>query len=134
METEFLNHIEILEDSTIFSQRENEIVHTPYKTETLFYSYIKNGSRSGVQIMFTTMLKDNIVVGKLSENPLRQIQYLSVSAITLATRYAIQGGLDETTAFNFSDECILNIDKMTEIEKILTFLYKKSIELTDMVA
>lgn len=42
----------------------------------------------------------------MSENSLMQRKYMAVSSITLATRYAIQGGLNEDEAYSFSDRFI----------------------------
>ncbi len=129
-----LECIEVLQDSHLFDERENGRVHTPYETETMFFSCIKNGHRSSVKLMMHELLKGKIVTGKMSNDPLRQMQYWAVSAITLAARYAIQGGLDQTTAYNFSDNCILKIDNMKNNDNILDYLRKKCLELTDMVA
>jgi len=126
--------MEILPDSRLFTQREHGSTHTPYETETIFYSCIKNGNCKKVEETMKELLSQKIFVGKMSEDPLREMQYWAVCCVTLAARYAIQGGLDETDAFNFSDECIMKIDRMTRGEDIFLFLQKKSIELTSMVA
>ena len=44
----------------------------------------------------------NITVGQMSDDELKQQKYMAVSFITLATRYAIQGGMNENNAYSFS--------------------------------
>lgn len=134
MEHTALNSIEVLPSSQIFEQRENGKVHTPYETEILFYSGIQSGDKARVQAMLEALLDTKIITGKMSENPLRQMQYWAVCCIALAARYAIQGGLDETIALNLADRCILQIDRMTDGEEIFSYLLQKCMELTDMVA
>lgn len=126
--------INVLDESHIFSERENGTTHTSYKFEKEFLDSVRKGSRTDVKEYIELMLSEGITIGKMSDNDLRQIQYWAVSAIALLTRCAIQGGLDETTSYNFSDNCIYKIDKMTNSDDIIRFLIDKCIELTDTIA
>ena len=122
MPYDLLESIEILDDNKIFSERESGVTHTPYETETMFFSLIKHGNVEGVKNGIEQLLSSNkIVAGRLSEDALRQTKYWAVCCVTLATRYAVQGGLDETAAFNFSDECIMKIDVLKSSTEILAF-------------
>lgn len=125
---------EVLPSSRIFDEREHGKIHTSYEIETAFYSTIKRGNVREMKAMMEKLLQTNLILGRLSQNSIRQMQYWAVCCITIATRYAIDGGLDETKAFNFSDECIMKIDTMKNEEDILTLLMQKSEELTLMVA
>lgn len=58
----------------------------------------------------------------MSDDELMQHKYMAVSTITLATRYAIQGGLNETKAYEFSDRVIKIIDKLTDKNEIFMCL------------
>lgn len=126
--------INILDESRIFDERENGIIHTPYELETTFLSSVKKGSRTDVKMMINDMVNNGITIGKMSNDSLRQIKYWAVALFTLITRSAIQGGLDETTAYNYADNCIMNIDKITKTDDIVDFIIQKCIALTDMVA
>jgi len=125
--------IKVLDESNLFWQRESGRTHTPYETEQLFYSCIRAGDVEKVGLLMQTLLQQTVVAGKLSNDPLRQMQYWAVCCITLATRCAIQGGLDETTAFNRSDESILQIDRMRDPQEILRFLQSLCLQITAMV-
>lgn len=126
--------INILDASHIFEERENGIIHTPFALETIFLSSVKKGSRTDVKLMINNMVDSGITIGKMSSDNLTQMKYWAVSSFTLITRSAIQGGLDETTAYNFADNCIIHIDQMTKADDIVEYVIQKCITLTDMVA
>lgn len=116
-----------------FQQRESGVMHTPYSRELDFYSSIKNGDVEGVAQKMQGFITSALVVGRMSNDNLRQAQYLAVSCITLATRYAIEGGLLESDAYNLSDRYIQAIDNMKTPEEILELLPQKALELTALV-
>lgn len=116
-----------------FAQRESGIAHTPYQAECAFYDCIRQGDVHLLEEKMEQYFKNGVVVGKLSDNPLRQMQYWGISSVTLAVRAAIQGGLPEMTAYNLSDSYIQSIDKMQSPDEILSFLIEKAGELTALV-
>lgn len=121
-------------DNPQFSQRESGIAHTPYSREVAFYTCVKNGDVEGVKSGMASFMGDALVVGRMSDDNLRQTKYFAVSCITLATRYAVEGGLMESEAYNLSDKYIQHIDKMDAPEEITTFLVEKAIEITYLVS
>ena len=125
--------INILDESHIFEERENGITHSPYKAEIEFLSAVKKGSRTDVKNFINDIEKNGINIGKMSTDDIKQMQYWAVAVFSLMTRAAIEGGLDETTAYNYSDNCIMTIDKFTKIDEIVSFIIQSSIKLTDMV-
>ena len=126
--------IEVLENSDLVTERENGRTHTPYETEQLFYACIRSGDVPRTKEMMQHLLAQTVVTGKLSNDPLRQMKYWAVCCITLATRAAISGGLDETQAFNLSDESIRAVDAQNKAEEMLLFLQTLCLELTGRVA
>lgn len=99
-----------------FINRENQFRHHRYDEEMVQYELLKAGDMRSVEEcrrMFTTEL-----TGHISEDPLRNFRYLFVASITLATRFAILGGMDEERAYNTSDLYILKMDECTTIEEI----------------
>lgn len=117
-----------------FQQRESGIVHTPYRLEIAFYNLIKSGDVEGVHGAIGRFMENALVVGRMSNDALRQAQYFAVSCITLATRYAVEGGLMEGEAYNLSDSYIQTIDKMNDVADILQYLVEKAIEITSLVS
>lgn len=116
-----------------FQQRESGVAHTPYSREVAFYTCIKNGDLQGLQDNMAAFMKESLVVGRMSDDNLRQVKYMAVSCITLATRYAVEGGLMESEAYNLSDAYIQSVDKMNNAEDIMSFLVDKATELTVLV-
>ncbi len=133
---EHLKSIEILPDekeNMEFWERENKKSHTSYETEILLFSCIMHGDTQMLGSRLDDLLRDGIVAGKLSENSLRQMKYWAVSCITIATRYAIQGGLPEMEAYNLSDRFIRDIDMIDNESAILDYLVKASFNLTEKI-
>ncbi len=106
--------------------------HTRYTTEIKLFSCVQQGD---VKKLLKELKNTNsvVVTGKVSENSLTQDKYMAVSTFTLATRYAIQGGLNENTAYDFSDKAIAAIDKCKNSSEILFCIGTKILELTRMV-
>lgn len=116
-----------------FEQRESGVAHTPYSREVAFYTCVKNGDLQGLESNMASFMGDALVVGRMSDDNLRQVKYLAVSCITLATRYAVEGGLMESEAYNLSDSYMQSVDKMDSPEEIMRFLVEKATELTVLV-
>ncbi len=119
--------------SSLFAQSEQGLSHTPYKDEIRLFSCIKQGDMDRLIAEIKPFIQSGIFVGEMSSDDIRQYRYMAVSAITLATRYAIQGGLDEFRAYHFSDEFIREIDSINTPVKILEHLAGNIIELTNLV-
>ena len=79
------------------------------------------------------LLNSGLVIGHMSDNPLREIHYWAVSAIAIAIHYAILGGLDESEAYQLSDRYIQEIDLILTMEECLDYLCDKALELTRKV-
>lgn len=129
-----LPKIEMLPNNSldpIFEQRETGVTHTPYQTELLILDCIERGDLDSLNCVIQNM--GSLIIGRLSKNNTRQLQYAAVCCITLATRAAIAGGMDEMEAYNLSDYCIQKIDELSSPESMLDFLTQKLIELTNTI-
>lgn len=130
MDISELIKIKTLEDGTnVFDKNER---HTRYTTEIKIFSCVQQGDINKL-LKELKNISALIVTGKLSNDSVMQYRYLAVSTITLATRYAIQGGLNEKEAYDFSDRVIMLVDSMNSKTKILNLLAKEIISLTNMV-
>lgn len=99
-----------------FLQREHLAPHYTYDEDMLQYEYIKNGDPRGVDEAVRMFRSEG--AGKLSEDPLRSTKYLFVCAMTLVTRFVIEGGMESETAYNTSDLYIQAADKCGSVEEI----------------
>lgn len=115
-----------------YAQIEAEKKHTPYETEVMFYSCIENGDVEGTKKMLSSLWEQSVVVGRMSHNDLRQMQYFAVCCTTLAVRAAIRGGVSEALAYSISDEYIQKIDSIKKAEEIPAFLAEKAVELAEL--
>ena len=113
---------------------ENRSAHTPYRDEIRLFSCIEQGNVNRLIEEIKRHADSGIFVGTMSENSLMQRKYMAVSSITLATRYAIQGGLREEEAYLFSDRFIKTMDKLNSDAEVMGCLLKNIYELTQKVA
>ena len=120
-------------DNPSFEQRESGVTHTSYQEETAFFSFVQQGNVEMVKQRLEAYLSSGIVIGRLSNNSIRQMQYRAVCCITLGIRYAIQGGLNEMQAFNLSDRYIMQVDAFTTGEEIVEYLKRIVLEITSLV-
>lgn len=133
MELDKIKRLEILDDEGIFERIEHGKWHTPYEQEILLYSAISSGDVKRLERVIDTMLENGVAIGRMSSDNLRQTQYLAVSCVALATRYAIQGGLQQSEAYAFSDKCLMHIDTLTTPQEIYIYLFNAACELTEKV-
>lgn len=119
-------------DYQAFLNRESQKRHHRYDEELQQYSYLKNGDLENA-IKATKQMFRSDLTGHLSENPIRNYQYLFVASVTLATRFAIQGGLDEEVAFNTSDLYIQKVDKLDNVPDIFDLQIEMFTSFTKLV-
>ena len=100
-----------------YINRENEFQHHGYEEELKQYLMMQGGDPAAVEES-QKMMRRTMEVG-LSTDPLRNAQYLFVANITLATRFAIEGGLDSETAYNTSDMYIRKLDQCRTEEEVM---------------
>ena len=122
--------IKTLEDEqNLYGGRER---HTPYCAEIRLFSCVQQGDLKKLMSELQN-IDSSIITGKMSDNDLMQYKYMAVSAITLATRYAIQGGLNEKTAYAFSDRVIRLVDGFELKADVLLCLASEIVKLKRMV-
>lgn len=107
--------------------------HLSYKAEKRLLTCISQGDVQKL-IGELKLFSNTIGVGEMSSDNLNQYKYMAVSTITLATRYAIEGGLNENDAYGFSDMFIRKIDTLKSPDKIMGALARAVMELTNSVA
>jgi len=108
-----------------FVQREDGFSHHPYEDELRPYEYLRAGDmRAGEE---AARIFTGNQVGHLSDDPVRDKRYLFVAATTLATRFAIEGGMDQETAYNLSDLFIQRMDVCKTLDEIIA-LHRAMIE------
>ncbi len=109
-------HIEKKLVHMAFLQREDGFSHHAYDQEMLQYEYVRDGDIRAVEE--GSRIFNGNTVGHVSDDPVRNKRYLFVAATTMATRFAIEGGLNQETAYNLSDLFIQRMDLCKTIEEI----------------
>ena len=108
---ELINIKTLEEESDAFDKNEK---HTRYTTEIKIFSCVQQGDINKL-IKELKNISALVVTGKLSNDS------------------AIQGGLNEKEAYDFSDRVIMSVDGMNSRIKILNLLAKEIYNLTNMV-
>lgn len=126
---------EFLESSKnfLYDARETGKTHTPFRYEILLFCSIRDGNIHGVENSVNQYRNLGLVIGHMSDNPLREIHYWAVATIAVAIHYAILGGLDESEAYQLSDLYIQEIDSFQTMEECIDYLCDKAIELVTKV-
>lgn len=106
----------------LFLQREYRVTHLEYDREMEFYEAVKEGNASKLKKIMLPLGSKKL--GKLSNNPLRNLKYHLVVMIAMITRFCIEGGLPSETAYTLSDIYIRQADVCTDEEEIHS-LHKK---------
>lgn len=109
-------HIEKKLVHMAFLQREDGFSHHAYDQELLQYEYVRDGDIRAVEE--GARIFNGNTVGHLSDDPVRDKRYLFVAATTMTTRFAIEGGLNQETAYNLSDLFIQRMDACKNVEEI----------------
>lgn len=118
-----IDPLEIIADIQ-FEQSFQTVPHSSYSIEKYLIHYVSTGDVKGFDKMISESLYegDILTIGKMSENPIRQLQYFAVAALTITSRVAINSGMNETEAYELSDKIIQKIDKLNTEEEIATEL------------
>ena len=99
-----------------FRNREYMITHLSYDREMEFYQSVKVGNRAEALRLFKPL--DSEGLGKLSEDPLRNLKYHLIITIAFITRYCIEGGLPMEEAYNLSDIYIQRVDRCEAVAEV----------------
>ena len=100
-----------------YINRENEFQHHGYYEEIKQYLMMQSGDPGAVEESQRMMRR--AMTNELSSDPLRNAQYLFLANITLATRFAIEGGMNGETAYNASDMYIRKMDLCRTDEEVM---------------
>ena len=136
---QYENDIVILIDGKYFlysnlENAENERIHTSYAQEKAILECVSNGDIHALENTYYSL--PTTVYGKMtsSNSKLKLLFYASIANTTLVTRYAIEGGLNEETAFSLSDVYIRKMEQCTDVDALMKLNKQMAIEFTLRVA
>lgn len=91
----------------------------PYEEELIWYKRIKEGKADGTR----NQIDKSAGIGTLSKNSdYKQMEYMVVAAITLATRAAIEGGVPPMIAYETSDVLLQKISQFNQLSQLLNIV------------
>ena len=104
-----------------FISREEDRRHHTNDEDAYQYDLLRAGNplaaEEHVRILFSDLL------GKTSQDPIRNIKYLTVASATLASRAAIDAGMNSEQAFTISDLYLQKMDEFNTMEELRTLNY-----------
>ncbi len=115
-----------------FYRRENALGHAPMASELTFYDYVKNGDLEGVKK--TSVPLGGKGFGVLSEDKLRNLKYHLIITVAFITRFCVEGGMEQETAYNLSDLYIQKVDAATTISEVHTLHQQIVYDFTERMA
>lgn len=121
-------------NKAMFEQRENEHPLIKFKHEQLLLECVRNGDLALIQLQLDLKSPEEFYMGRMSIDTLNHAQYAFVAAITLITRSALQGGVDELEAYNLSDVYIQKLDEIIDIHDINRLLLIAIFDFTSRVS
>ena len=117
-----------------FENIETARIHTSYRQEKAILECVKAGNLELLERTYRS--SPAIRYGRMtsSSSPLKQLFYGSIANTTLITRYAIEGGVDEETAFSLSDIYIKKMERCRTCEELEQLNEQMAIDFTMQVA
>ena len=115
----------------MLTNRENESLHTSYKEEIALLSCVREGNVAHLESTYKSL--PQVKYGNMSNQPLRLLLYGGIANTTLVTRYAIEGGMEEETAFTLSDLYIRQMENCRTAYELNALNEKMIIDFTTKV-
>jgi len=109
-----------------------EPIHNTYDFERILLSHIRGGQTEKLKKLFASQPVGR--PGKIAYDELRQQKNLFVCSATLATRAAIEGGMDKERAFSLSDLYIQSMERLYRLNDISSLMTKMLLDFTEGVA
>lgn len=107
----------------MLERSENGDAHVSYQEEQILLNHIRTGDLEALEESYAKASAENLRrLGRMSDSPLKQLEYACCSFVTLATRAAVEGGLDANTAYSISDVYLQRLAKCLTAADILALL------------
>ena len=101
-----------------FAGREFEVDHPTYDTELQFYDMVSEGRVEHLEKYGDFSNVDMKSRGVLSKDSIRNLKYHMIVTIAMITRFCIEKGMEEQTAYALSDQYILKVDTMQDKQEL----------------
>lgn len=106
-------------------------VHNSLDVEQALANIIRRGDTAALKAWIASA--PAVRAGVMAADQLRQIKNTFIVAATLASRAAIQGGMDAEDALSLSDAFIQKCELLTDVQRITNLQYRMVLEYTEQV-
>ena len=130
--TNIIHKLSDQHSSQVYESKENRDYHNTYHFERELMQYIQKGDVPGIKALLST--STSLSAGTVADNALRQEKNIFIASVTLATRSAIEGGLDMEQAYQLSDVYIRECERSQDISYIANLSYSMLIDFTQRVS
>lgn len=121
-------------DLELSKGRRNFIFHSNLSYERVLLDYVKKGQINKIKDIFDYSIVGEAELGLLSKrNRLRSEKNLMITGIALVCRAAIEGGLNNETAFTLSDFYIQQLEELRSLKGILKLMEEAIMDFTNRV-
>ncbi|MBT2293487.1 AraC family transcriptional regulator [Paenibacillus albidus] len=115
-------------DYFLSAQRAKERLHHNYTGEKKLYHFVKEGLTEEVEKLFSSITRVNGIGTVTRNNPVRNEKNLAITVVALASRAAMDGGLNSEIAYSLSDMFIQKIEDDAEFHNFLSIAKEIYIE------
>ncbi|MDQ6597977.1 AraC family transcriptional regulator [Bacillus salipaludis] len=121
-------------DLELSKGRRNFIFHSNLSYERVLLDYVKNGRIDKIHDVINYSIIGEAELGLLSKRSrLRSEKNLMITGVALVCRAAIEGGLNDETAFTLSDFYIQQLEELGRLKEILKLMEEAIIDFTNRV-
>ena len=121
--------VEAVMDRLMAQRRESLEFHENYKDETLQFLYVKGGEPEKLAQLFRRHhYGRSSGMGLMAQNDLDQWRCAFIVAVTLYTRFAIEGGLDQEVAYSLSDAYLYVVHRMDDPEAVYNMFHQAGLD------
>ncbi|MCL1884076.1 MAG: AraC family transcriptional regulator [Defluviitaleaceae bacterium] len=114
--------------TNLLDNSENEMHRFGYTEERLFMQRVREGDCEGIKALnisrdaasSLSFVSEN--TGRVAGSKFKQFEYIACSIITLASRAAIEGGMDALSAYTLSDVYFQHLEKIKTIPDVLELI------------
>lgn len=121
-------------DLELSKGRRNFIFHSNLSYERVLLDYVKNGRKDKIKEIINYSIIGEAELGSLAKRSrIRSEKNLMITGIALICRAAIDGGLNEETAFTLSDLYIQQLEEQNSLKAILALMEEAIYDYTNRV-
>jgi len=112
-------HVEHERERYVFEKSDHEIRRHSYNIERKFLAQVREGDVFGIENQSIDYDAEKLV-GKVAKKPLKRFEYTVCTSICLASRAAIEGGLEPSLAYDVSDIFLQRLEQCKGVSEMLS--------------